>query len=380
MTDTTIDLARDLGTPRWVLLFDAHGPNNRFAAGDVIAARLNVPAGQMTEVMRGQIGYYEQFVPVLENLQETIRADGHPDVSLQMGEDVCQLDMVACASPHWNPGFLGGTSESERTVIDNCVVKNAWAMKQLVHTKPAVLFLVGEATWNMFHDSFGALVHRRPDISSEPVDGAFTLLSETSDLKSPTYFSFETTIRGAPYSIKTRIVITPHFSYNTNFTPQWRLSPAEWKNMQAKEPAVAKLLENDRRVVYQPPAKPEDFAAFLVQKDSSELLAQIEAMSATAATTLRRGFYDAHATMAAVLDDMYKKGELRYGRVGNIDALTRTEGPCKFCVNENWKFPLGCPYGKPDETSPEPGWLESVTDALVAAGRPGRTKKKANAS
>jgi len=376
--DTTIALNRDLGTPRWVLLYDAHGPNNRFAAGDTIAARLNVPEGKLTEVIREQIGYYEQFVPTLEHFQTAIRASGHKDATLQMGEDVCQLDMVACASPHWNPGFLGGTSASEHTVIDNCVTKNAWAMKQLVHTKPAILFLVGESSWDMFRDSFGALVHRKPALLTQPADGAFTLLEETADLDTPAYIEFSAKIDGQKYALKTRLVITPHFSYNSNFAPQWRLSPKDWQSMQEKEPAVAKFLQNDRRIAYQPPQN-GNYASFTIQKpaDVAALNADIKQMSRAAAKVLAANFIDAHAMMADVLDDMYKKGELAYGRVGDIDALTRTDGACKFCVNDRWKFPLGCPYGKPEETSPPAGWLAKVSAAFVAAGRR-KTKRSAS--
>ena len=367
-TDTTIPLARDLGTPRWVLLFDAHGPNNRFNAGDTIAARLNVPEGIETEVVRDQIGYYEQFVPTLDLFQDTIRKAGHPKATLAMGEDVCQLDMVACASPHWNPGFLGGTQASENTVINNCVVKNAWAMKQLVQTKPAVLFLVGESTWDMFRDAFGAHVKRKPALPSHPADYAFTMLRATTDNAHPAYIEFETTIDGKKYAMKTRVVVTPHFSYSSNFVPQWRLSPDDWNGLQKSEPAVAQLLQNDRRIAYQPSSN-GSYASFSVQKGVDVVYAQIRKMSKSAAKLLAANFYDAHRMMADVLDHMFKKGELSYGKVGDIEALTRTEGACKFCVNDHWKFPLGCPYGKPDEKSPKPGYLEKVAAAFVAAGR-----------
>ena len=368
-TDTTIALQRDLGTPRWVLLFDSHPPNNRFNAGDTIAARLSVPPGELTDVIREQIGYYEQFVPTLEYFQDTLRKSGHTGATLQIGEDVCQLDMVACASPHWNPGFLGGTTASERAVIDNCVVKNAWAMKQLVQTRPAVLFLVGESTWNMFLNSFGALVHRAPGISAHPIDNAFTLLRETTDLDHPAYFEFTAEIDGTKYDLKTRLVIAPHFSYSSNFTPQWRLAPDDWKAFQAAEPAVAALLQHDRRIAFQPPTT-DGFASFTVQKGVDDIIKQITALSPGAAKTLQPFYFDAHRMMADVLDHSYANAELTYGRVGNVDALMRTEGACKFCVNERWTFPLGCPYGKPDEPSPQAGWLEKVTAALVLAGRP----------
>ncbi len=375
-TDTAIALNRDLGTPRWVLLYDAHGPNNRFTAGATIAARLNVPEGQLTEVYRDLIGYYEQFVPTLDHFQDTIRASGHKDATLKIGEDVCQLDMVACASPHWNENFLGGTKESVQTIIDNCVSKNAWVMKQFVQTRPAVLYIVGESSWNMFVAAFGALVHRKPALSSRPPDGAFTLLRETTDLDTPAYFEFNTKIDGQKYSVKTRIVITPHFSYNSNFALQWRLSPKDWEWMQQKEAAVATLLQSDKRIAYQP-ASSGNYASFTVQSqaDADAITAQVKSMSRAAAKVLAANYYDAHAMMAGVLDAMYKKKELTYGRVGNIEALTRTEGACQFCVNDHWKFPLGCPYGKPEETQPPVGWLEKVAASLTIAGKPKSSTK-----
>ncbi|MET5012556.1 hypothetical protein AAHH80_35750, partial [Burkholderia pseudomallei] len=81
----------------------------------------------------------------------TLRVGGHPGASLHVGEDVCQIDMVACASPHWKPGFLGGSDASVTAIVDNCVSRNAWAIKLMVQTRPALLYIVSESSWNMFH-------------------------------------------------------------------------------------------------------------------------------------------------------------------------------------------------------------------------------------
>jgi hypothetical protein len=369
--DTVITLNRDLGTPRWVLLVNFRAPNNRFAAGDVIAARLNVPAGQDVDVHRDQVGYYEQFVPVLGQFNALLQSSGHPNANLRIGEDVCQLDMVACASPHWNPGFLGGTDASEQTIVDNCVGKNAWAMKQLVQTRPAILYLVGESTWHMFRDAFGALVTRDVPLSPDPVDNAFTLLSETCDPAHPAYFKLDVTVDGAPYSLSTRVVITPHFSYSTNFEPQIRLAPTTWQALQQNDAACAKFLTTDPRIVYVPGQKAdEDYTGFLIQSDAAGLLTQIDADYPASAALLRAGFYDPHAMMSGILAEMYAAGQLSYGAVapGAVEALTRTDGPCRFCVNDRWQFPEGCPYGKPEEPPLPPGYLESVAEAAVASG------------
>jgi hypothetical protein len=87
--------------------------------------------------------------------------------------------MVACASPHWGPQWLGGNGQVVNTIISNCVHKNAWAMKQLVQTRPAILYLVGQASWNMFRQSFGYLIKAEPWLPVYPEDGPYTLLRLT---------------------------------------------------------------------------------------------------------------------------------------------------------------------------------------------------------
>jgi hypothetical protein len=369
---TPIELSRELGTPRWVVLFDAVPPNNRFVAGDTLAAKLDVPAGETVQLYRQQVGYYEQFVPVLSRFEATLHAAGHPDARLAMGEDVCQLDMVACASPHWNPGFLGGSSASEREIVANCVTRNAWAIKQLVQTRPAVLYLVGEATYNMFHNAIGALLQRDPPLSADPADGAFTLLHETTDPAHPCYLAFTTEIDGTAYELRTRLVVTPHFSYATNFMPQLRLAPATWAQLQIDDVPCAQFLRSDERITYVPGAEADAYAEFLLHRDSAGVLANLAARFPASAATLEASFYDPHAMMAGVLDAMYTGGDLSYGPVGggSAQALARTDGSCRFCVNERWQFPLGCPYDKPAEQPPPPGFLEQVAQSLTTAGRP----------
>lgn len=363
--DTEIPLTREPGSPRWVLLFDTHAPNDRFEAGDLIAARLDVPPDIPVEVLRQQVGYYEQFVPVLRQFEDLVRASGHPDARLRMGEDVCQLDMVACASPHWNPGFLGGTPESERTVIDNCVARNAWAMRQLVQTRPAVLYLVGEATWNMFRDAFGALVVRDPPLSDLPPDGAFTLLRETTDPAHPCRLELDTTVDGSEYRLSTRLVVTPHFSYSANFTPQFRLRPEQWQALEAGDPACAAFLTSDPRLTLVPPVDPADYTAILVNSDAPGVLRDVGRFPESSAE-LSASFVDPHQAMSGVLAGLLADGTLAWGG----GALSRTDGACSFCDNTRWRFPDGCPYGKPAEQPPPAGYLERVAAAAVAAGRP----------
>ena len=365
--NTTISLKENLGEPRYILLFDTAAPDNRFSKGDVIAARLDVPAGKAVEIFQQQIGYYEQIVPVLQRFETFLSAQGHAGADLRVGEDVCQLDMVACASPHWGSLFLGGTNEAVATIVHNCVSKNAWAIKQLVQTQPAVLFLVGESSYDMFRDSFGKLIY--PALPAKPADGAYTLLRETSDPANPRFIKFSTTIGGQKFDLSTRLVITPHFSYNINFLPQFRMSPDGWQQFAQKFSACAQFLRTDPRFKYVA-SQDNSYAAYQIAQDPAGALAALKQHYAPALSALQPSFYDPHAMMASVLEDLYNKKQLTY-TVGTNSApgyLTRGEGSCHFCVNKHWTFPLGCPYGKNLLPPPAVGFLDKVAAAMVKAG------------
>ena len=74
-------------------------------------------------------------------------------------------------------------------IISNCVHKNAWAMKQLVQTRPAILFLVGQASWNMFQPILRPSDSVEDDTADVPEDGPFTLLRMTTQQECRLEFS-----------------------------------------------------------------------------------------------------------------------------------------------------------------------------------------------
>lgn len=367
--DTTIPLKRGLGEPRYVLLFDRHAPDDRFKKGDTIAARLAVPAGEELMLWQQQQGYYEQFEPSLRAFEDYLHRKGHTDAKLQIGEDVGQLDMVACASPHWSPDYLGGTAATEQTIINNCVSKNAFAMKQLVQTRPAVLYLVGESSYAMFNQAFGELIKRESDLPEHPADFAFTLFRDSCDSKQPTMFEFETEIDGQKFSMKTRLIVTPHFSYDTNFVPQFRLSRHDFDALQAKSPACATFLKTDKRIEFV--ASTYGFDAYQMADGSKDVLADIKKRFPDCLAALQASFYDPHQMMAGVMEDLYEEGRLTYrsGTASTTGYLERSVGSCQFCVNDHWKFPLGCPYRKNELTPPPAGFLARVAQQIVNTGK-----------
>ena len=357
---TAIHLPGKIGQPRYVVLADA---NTRFEKGDLLAARLDVPTGHKVDVYAQPIGYYMQMAPVLSAFEAFLKEKGHTTAHLQIGEDIGQLDMVACASPHWGPQWLGGTGQSVNTVISNCVHKNAWAIKQLVQTRPAILFLVGQASWNMFQRSFGHLIRSKAPLPTLPEDGPFTLLGMTTEQECRLEFS--TKIGPEEYTLSTRLVITPHFSYNENFVPQFRMSPQAFEAFEMHYPLAAEFLQKDPRISFQ--KHPGSFVAAGIERDAAAVINEIKQKYPGAAAELRPDLYDPHAMMTSVLKNMYGK-ELTYieSKDGGSGYLARGGGPCTFCVNDHWKFPKGCPYGKPDERQYTIGFLEQVAAAMLA--------------
>jgi hypothetical protein len=358
---TALHLPGKPGEPRYVVLVDA---NKRFEKDDLLAARLEVPAGHQTDVYAQPIDYYTQMAPVLTAFEAFLKEKGHAGAHLQIGEDVGQLDMVACASPHWGPQWLGGTTQSVHTVISNCVHKNAWALKQLVQTRPAILFLVGQASWNMFRQSFGHLIRSKTALPTLPEDGPFTLLRMSTQQECRLEFS--TTIGAEQYTLSTRLVITPHFSYRENFVPQFRVRPEGFEALERHYPAAAEFLQKDSRINFQ--KRPGSFVAIGMERDAGTVLSELKRKYPAATAALMPDLYDSHEMMTAVLKNMYGK-ELTYTepRDGRSGYLTRSDGPCAFCVNDHWNFPQGCPYGKPDEKRYSIGFLEKVA-ALMLAG------------
>ncbi|NNF34280.1 MAG: hypothetical protein HKN68_09230 [Saprospiraceae bacterium] len=372
--DITITLQRKKGKARYVLLFNDEGDLSEFKAGDIIAGKLVVPADEEVQIFQELQTYYEQFVPSLNDFSTFLKSKGHDDADVKIGEDVGQLDMVACASPHWKPSFLGGTAASENLIINNCVSKNAWAMKQLAMTRPAVLFLVGESSYNMFKKSFGNLIHRNTPLPDRPSDYAFTLFRDTIDSKDPTMFKYETEINEQKYNIETRLIVTPHFSFNNNFAPQIRLYSAKHDELLKEFPDCFEFFKSDPRITVDEPDKGYDSYAWSAE-DNEDILNTLKTKYADCWAKMSWDYYNPHVQMAQVLMDLYNEGKLTYEapKGGDKGFLQRSQGGCKFCVNKHWTFPEGCPYGKPEEDADKhipASFISEVVKEITEKGKP----------
>jgi hypothetical protein len=142
------------------------------------------------------------------------------------------------------------------------------------------------------------------------------------------------------------------------------MSPQTFAGIEKQFPAAADFLQHDPRIIFQNP--PGSFVSAAIAKDVTAVLTELKQKYATAEAALMPAFYDPHQMMAEVLTNMYGK-DLTFtdAKAGHSGYLTRSDGPCQFCVNERWRFPKGCPYGKPDEKQYAVGFLEQVVAALI---------------
>ena len=191
----------------------------------------------------------------------------------------------------------------------------------------------------------------------------------STNLDDPVYLRFDFTIDGIEYSSKTRIVITPHFSFNTNFTPQYRFSPEEFAGIIGLPDFSSAInSENGFTILNADPKHPSYYREIQLETSTADVSrANLKKNFPQLYDSLEPYYYDSHALMASVLMKMYDDGELSYDDTKQY--LNRTEGACKFCVNQYWQFPQGCKYNKLDEQALPPGYLEKVAAYIVENGR-----------
>jgi hypothetical protein len=244
------------------------------------------------------------MAPVLSAFEAFLKEKRHGGGDLQIGEDIGQLDMVACASPYCGPQWLGGTSQGVNTVISNSVHKNARAIKQFVQTCSAILFLVGQASWNMFQRSFGHLIRSRLDAAD--ASRRWTIYPATDDYSarvSPGIFDKDR--RWGICALDPTGDYTA-FSYNENFVPRFRMSPQAFEAFETHYPLAAEF-KGSANQFWETPRKLRGG----MERDAAAVATELKQKYPTAAAELRLDLYDPHAMMTAVPKNMYGK-ELSY--------------------------------------------------------------------
>lgn len=328
-----------------------------FKQGDTIGAKIKGLEEENVQIYENSTGYYQRYVYVLEAFKKLI---GEPLINapLSIAEDVAQHDMIACASPGWSTNYDIPTQK----ITKNCVIDSAYLVEQLVQSKPSVIVIVGGSSLEMFAQVFAPFMSDF-DYLDEVTDSegnqtmvikeTYQLLKETTEREK--FLSIK--IDG--YELRSRIVISPHFSYASNFERQSRLSQLAWHAFEADFPEDAKIIKDEKRIQSN---SWNDIIPIQISGPDDEIKGKL---SVSAWSVLMAYYFDPILMLAEVLEQEYKANRLTFD--ANINRLQRPDGSCQFCVNELWTFPGGCPYGKDKETSPANGELEKIAQKIVSA-------------
>jgi hypothetical protein len=324
----------------FVLLFDrAYDDKTQFEADSIIGGFIDLPDGTDVPVEQNVVGYYQRAIPILEQVSSFLRSRGHlPE--MQMAEDLCQLDMVACASPGWGNAYQIDKQE----VVSQCIQSNAWVIKQLIQSNPKVLIFSGRSAFQLFNRIF------KPFITPAMHDSmdVFGLLKMTS--RDPHYLEIRPEGIDSDYHMRARIIISPHFSYDDNFVPHARFSEPDWEEFQARYPEAASDLVREQRVT-----KPnrDDYRGI-----SIENLQSFQDKHPVPTIVLMQHYIDPSATIGEGIAQEIQMGNIQFNKADS--HLERSPGACHFCVNSSWSFPEGCLYGKDKEAPAMPNEYDKI--------------------
>ncbi|MCL3779924.1 hypothetical protein EMN47_05915 [Prolixibacteraceae bacterium JC049] len=346
---------------RFVVLVDTKNKKDSqklsFKKGEVIGAKIDGLTGANKQLYENSTGYYQRYVNVLNQFKTIMKGQPVAKADLSISEDVAQHDMIACASPGWSSKYDIPTQK----ITKNCVIDNAFVVSQLIQTRPAVIVIVGGSSMEMFAKVFGHFltdfdyyyeVEKENGEKIKVIKETYQLLKETTEREK--FLNIKTD----DYELKSRIVISPHFSYSSNFVEQARLSDAAWQAFQADFIEDTQILMKAGRVQEN---SWNSIVPIRIHGKDDHIKQQL---SAPAWDVLMAYYYDPINMLADVLKQEYDAKRISYD--ASISRLKRTEGACQFCVNDLWQFPEGCPYDKNTETPPAQGELESVVKEVIA--------------
>lgn len=313
----------------FVLLYDRTRDNvPQFQADDIIGGFIDIPDGVEVPVEQNIVGYYQRVIPIIEQISAFVRSQGYLP-NIQMAEDVCQLDMVACASPGWGKSYKIDKKEAVR----ECIRENAWVIKQLIQSNPKVIIFSGRSAFQMFNQIF------KPFVVPSMWDDmdVYGLLKMTA--RDPHYLEIQVKEGNLDYQLRARIVISPHFSYDANFEPHARFSNEDWVKFESDYPEATTDLKNEERITE---PNRDNYRGISVRKFQAFL-----DKHPVAAIVIIQRLVDPTDMIGECISQEIIMDNITFNETDS--HLNRSSGPCRFCVNDSWVFPEGCPYGKGNE-------------------------------
>jgi len=302
------------------------GETNNFKSGDIIAGEVNLPEGVNTSVYQETVGYYDRFQDIFDIFKQHEHQKLPVSVDLRMAEDVCQADMVACASPGWKSWISDDDIRSK--IVDECVIKRMWIGLQLLQTRPTIIVFAGKSAFELFHNLLGDAIVIKPDITCDSDKPDIILLKKTIDNE------YHLNVNLDEISFSSRIIISPHFSYQENFYSVCIFTTDEWERFKTQHAGAAEVLtKNTRHTVN------NDYTVFQFKK-----MKGFDDLDNTVKELLKNNHYEPMELVAEGLHQEYNHNHLQID--SSTNHFVRAEGPCQFCYNQLFTFPEGCLYGK----------------------------------
>lgn len=331
-----------------------------FAAGDLLGGKIRNPQGEKVQLYSNGSGYYQRFLQVFDRWK-AISGILPAEAPLCISEDVAQHDMIACASPGWGSKYDIPTDRITR----NCVLDRAFLLAQLVQSRPKVIVVVGGSSLEMFARMM-APFFRNFDYTYQTVDAqgvvtthireTYQLLRETAGRE----VFLDIDVEG--FRLRSRLIVTPHFSYPDNFKCHARVSTLAWQALEKDFPKdVAVLRADPRQRVLEDPAS--GVTAVAIDGPDDPIRQQI---SVAAWNVLMAYYFDPIGMVAEVLEQELRAKRLLYDR--NSRHLVRAEGGCSFCRNDDWTFAEPCAYGKEWDEANERQRVDRIVRAILAQG------------
>lgn len=349
----------------------------QFRAGEILAGKIDLQQQKPAKISRDLNGYYERMLPILDELtfMAGMKLKG---AKLKIGEDVCQIDMISCASPGWGVKYdLKG--ETAATVEQNCISMHrdkGWTIKQYLQTQPAVLIFVSLHALALFHRSMHRSFPR--DFNErfftgpgelKPGLNAFRLLRACNE--NPWFINIDEEIDGQKLHFSSRLLVVPHFSTQENYLPQVRFPLAEegstdpYQSYKKRHPYAAQLLESGQPLypVVMKRVNPHKNGTAVWLLGMDDPIQSILGTQAWGDLIDSPWYVDPNRMAAEVLMQELNAENLHFNHASG--HLERNQGGCSFCDNALWKFPGGCTYNQGQEASLSASHLQELAKRLI---------------
>jgi len=330
-----------------------------FSAGDVLGGLVDDLNGEDVQLFSNGSGYYQRFLQIFDKWKAISRILPE-EAPLSISEDVAQHDMIACASPGWSEKY---DIPTER-ITDNCVIRNAFLLSQLVQTRPKVIVVVGGSSLGMFARMMSPFFvnfdysYKTTDLQGNEtthIRETYQLLKETTEREA----FIDIDLKG--FHLHSRLIVTPHFSYPDNFKCHSRVSESAWQALLKDFPKDVAVLLNDPSQHRVKEDVDGGVVAVAIDGPDDPIRQQL---SVAAWNVLMAYHYDPVRMLADALEQELKSGRLIYDESGG--HLARTEGGCAFCRNSEWSFAEPCPYGKEADVQNDKDNVDRIVRAILS--------------